>query len=585
MDTVRNESDRVDPGGLASLNESMRRGDISAWAGWRPEFIGFDEVLSMWREVSSRLGSPGYPDHINVYVNVPVCASLCRYCMYWKTRSDQVSLVDYVDYLVSAIDMWGSAGGRRKAFNCYVGGGTASILPAKSLQRVVDSLAGAFDFRNERTIEVNPDSFNRTKLKIVGDGGFNRISMGIQSLDRGVLAAVGRKNPGMAKLKDLVNGAGDFGILTNMDLICGLPGQTPESLQHDLLTLAAMRPDTITVYRFQATIGLDISPERRMQESRFAWHLGDVLNLAGQDRWSLDIRKDGDPVFMFATRVGSVLPYDTTRDYTFMDEQDRQLIGIGPGARSHIVGRMWATEVTPMDSVRAGCKPLFWGTRISPEEEALTAIRAALSSSGRADPRVAAEMAGIDSESLTAELLARVNSNGLLKVGQDSIEFCAEADESSRRTILDRLMPHEPCDEETSIRDSISRARSLGPLVPPVVREGIYRRRDCFLAARYDARSTVSPRVRAWFLVTGLDADNLTVAGARLMEVARDTLVFRSPDAGAALRVQISSPVNRECCFRSRHFMFSWAKDGAPLTAGETNVLEELKRITQACDP
>jgi len=245
MGTDREESSRADLEAREILTEKMRRGEISAWAGWRPDFMTFDDVLSQWRDVAPLLGSPGYPGNVNVYVNIPICASFCGYCMYWKTGVDRVSVPDYVDYLVSAIDAWGGAAGRVDALNCYIGGGTASILPAAGLARVVEALGGAFRFSNERSFEANPASFSPEKLEIVAAGGFNRLSMGVQSLDAAVLLGVGRKNPPEDRLGALVARARGLGMYTNVDLICGLPGQTPESIAADIKSVVSMTPDTL----------------------------------------------------------------------------------------------------------------------------------------------------------------------------------------------------------------------------------------------------------------------------------------------------------------------------------------------------
>lgn len=136
-----------------------------------------------------------------VYVHVPFCASVCRYCHFARTdRHDAADRERYVDDVLRELDLRlaagpSLAGGGRRVRSLYVGGGTPSLLAAKAWTRLLDGIRSRLPLRAdaEITAEANPESFTDAVADAWRDAGVGRVSLGVQSLDPAVLAWLGRR--------------------------------------------------------------------------------------------------------------------------------------------------------------------------------------------------------------------------------------------------------------------------------------------------------------------------------------------------------------------------------------------------------
>ena len=166
-----------------------------------------------------------------IYVHIPFCASRCAYCVFFST----LRLADAGErYVEAVID---EAGLRRDELHgegvktLYMGGGTPSQLPAHLLERLVTGLRGTFDLSGleEFTVEANPDDVTPDWCAALGPLGVNRVSMGVQSFEDGILRAIGRRHTAQQAVEAVENlrHAGINNI--SIDLIYGLPGQTTAS--------------------------------------------------------------------------------------------------------------------------------------------------------------------------------------------------------------------------------------------------------------------------------------------------------------------------------------------------------------------
>lgn len=180
-----------------------------------------------------------------LYVHVPFCVRKCAYCNFYSVPA-QTGFIFYIDAVLAECKEYGGVSFR----TLFVGGGTPSLLGAGNLTRLVDGLRGNFDLSHlvEATIEANPESATEETLEAALSLGFNRISIGVQSLSDGELKAVGRIHSagqavaaiGLAKKVGFRN--------LSADLIVGLPGQTWDSLWDSLEKLVAMGISHLSLY-------------------------------------------------------------------------------------------------------------------------------------------------------------------------------------------------------------------------------------------------------------------------------------------------------------------------------------------------
>ena len=209
------------------------------------------------------------PEDVSLYVGVPFCPTRCAYCSFVSADVGRTfSLMEpYVDALCREIAAAGAAvrrGGRRIR-SVYIGGGTPTTLSPALLDRLMGALEGAFDLSAcaEYTVEAGrPDTITAEKLSVLRERGCTRVSVNPQSMDERVLAAIGRAHSAADILQawDLVRRAGF--PYANMDLIAGLPADTPEGFRASLDQVLSLGPENVTVHTLALKKGSRLTLEK-----------------------------------------------------------------------------------------------------------------------------------------------------------------------------------------------------------------------------------------------------------------------------------------------------------------------------------
>ncbi len=195
------------------------------------------------------------PRDIAVYVGIPFCPTRCAYCSFVSQSVEKsFSLVPpYVDALVEEIRAGGrmvrEQGLRCRAF--YMGGGTPTTLTAEQMDRVLTAFEESFDRSacDEVTVEAGrPDTITAEKLAVLKAHGVDRVSVNPQTMEDHVLRAIGRRHTA-AELSAAMELVAKYGFPhVNMDLIAGLPEDTPEGFRRSLDTCIAFGTDNVTVH-------------------------------------------------------------------------------------------------------------------------------------------------------------------------------------------------------------------------------------------------------------------------------------------------------------------------------------------------
>ena len=195
------------------------------------------------------------PDEISLYVGIPFCPSRCVYCSFISAAVGQcLPLVEpFVEALCQEIEAAGALLKKRgKAVRTvYMGGGTPTTLSPGQLDQVLTALKTHIDLSRctEFTVEAGrPDTITPDKLAVLTAHGVGRVSVNPQSMDDEVLRRMGRPHTGadIRRAYGEVRAAGDFAV--NMDLIAGLPGDSPEGFARSLRQVLDMAPENITVH-------------------------------------------------------------------------------------------------------------------------------------------------------------------------------------------------------------------------------------------------------------------------------------------------------------------------------------------------
>ena len=297
--------------------------------------------------VVGRLGQGGARLPLSLYLHIPFCESLCYYCACNKiiTKHHERAEV-YLRYLNREIDLHTAHCGKGQVVSqLHLGGGTPTFLTDEGLRELMAMLKRSFTLApgGEYSIEVDPRTVDADRLAVLAELGFNRLSFGVQDFDPEVQKAVHRIQPA-EQVFALVASARKLGFESiNVDLIYGLPRQTPESFDRTLAQVTQLRPDRIALYAY-AHLPERFKPQRRIVSAELPTGAGKVSMLSrsleafmaagyvyvGMDHFALP-----DDALAVAKRQGRL--HRNFQGYS--TQPDCDLIGLGVSA----IGRVGAT--------------------------------------------------------------------------------------------------------------------------------------------------------------------------------------------------------------------------------------------------
>ena len=204
---------------------------------------------------------------LSLYIHIPFCESLCYYCACNKIITKHHERGEtYLCYLSREVDLYTAhLGAGQMVSQLHLGGGTPTFLSDSELRELMAMLRRSFTFApgGEYSIEVDPRTVDASRLATLAELGFNRLSLGVQDFDPAVQKAVHRIQPA-EQVFSLVASARALGFdSVNVDLIYGLPQQTPESFDRTLAQINELRPDRIALYAY-AHLPERFKPQRRI---------------------------------------------------------------------------------------------------------------------------------------------------------------------------------------------------------------------------------------------------------------------------------------------------------------------------------
>ena len=292
-----------------------------------------------------RAGSLALP--LSIYVHIPFCESVCYYCACNKViTKHHGKAAEYLRYLSREMELQVQhLGAGQSVSQLHLGGGTPTFLSDEELSDLMHMIRRHFTLvpGGEYSVEVDPRTVTRERLEVLHRLGFNRLSFGVQDFDPTVQKAVHRVQPA-EQVFALVEAARQIGFESvNVDLIYGLPLQTPESFAHTLTQVSLLRPDRIALYAY-AHLPSRFKPQRRILSAELP-SPGDKLAMLSA---SLDAL--GDAGYVYVGMDHFALPDDALavakrqgrlhRNFQgYSTRPDCDLIALGVSA----IGRIGAT--------------------------------------------------------------------------------------------------------------------------------------------------------------------------------------------------------------------------------------------------
>lgn len=398
----------------------------------RPDF-GEADYREQARLANTRAGVTP----LSIYIHIPFCHSLCYYCGCSKIVTRHPERAQrYLTALMREIALQGELfGPERTVRQLHLGGGTPTYLDAGQMRRLLDALGTHFSLEvgdnREFSIEIDPRTVSPHDIAELAEGGFNRISMGVQDFAADVQTAVNRVQSFEATrtLVEAARAAG-FGSVS-LDLIYGLPLQTVEGFSRTLDQVLDIRPDRLAIYSYAhlpdmfgaqrlipeaqlptAAVKLEIlrSTIERLTQAGYVYIGMDHFALAGDELTRAQARGELQRNFQGYSTHG-----------------DCDLIGLGITAIGR-VGHCYSQNTKEIKayeaSLAAGSLPVQRGLITTPDDRIRGAVIQDIMCQGRLDFGRIATSFGIDCRDYFADEIARLRpleADGLLELSFDGL--------------------------------------------------------------------------------------------------------------------------------------------------------------------
>ena len=289
---------------------------------------------------SQRAGADG----IALYVHVPFCLSKCPYCDFNTYQGIEGQFSDYLGAVIGEIAAWSRALAHPAVNTIFLGGGTPSYLPDGDVARILEAISAGYVVRKdaEITAECNPNDLTPERCADLRVAGINRVSIGVQSMDNGLLAMLGRRHDADEAAAALASCRRVGFDNVNLDLMYGLPRQSLEQWRDTVERTIALAPEHLSLYALTLEEG---TPLRR-------WVIDGRLPEPDPD-----LAADMYDFARAALRDAGYQHYEISNwsragresEHNLAYWRNLQWLGVGPGAHSSLGGCRFWTVRSPRD--------------------------------------------------------------------------------------------------------------------------------------------------------------------------------------------------------------------------------------------
>lgn len=386
-----------------------------------------DRIAAGWRETNIN------DNGLSLYTHFPFCRSRCLYCgCFTHIGKSEETRAAYLEVLKREVDaIFALIDPARKVHQLAFGGGTPTFINANQLTDYVKFLGNrvAFDAGAERSIEIDPRGVDGPYLDQLVELGFNRFSFGVQDMDPDVQKVINRVLD-ETKLENLIRHLRKEGIeAINLDLIYGLPGQTPDSFAVTIGKVTELRPSRIALFGYAHVPW--VSPHQKVMEKHNMPDPSERMELFGR-AFDLLIKAGYRHIGMdhFALPGDELLEALNNRTLTrnFMGYTTRRgldLIGIGASSISS-VGKTYVQNEKNIDTYMGTTNGSHWirGLELTPEDSLRREIILDLFCNFYLDTGAVADKFNIDFARHFApelEALESFREDGLIEITNNSL--------------------------------------------------------------------------------------------------------------------------------------------------------------------
>ena len=338
----------VRPGKLFSQLAKRLGSPDNAEEALKKEYFVTDSKIGLLRntwEVQQRVKCDKSPAACGVYVGIPFCPTRCLYCSFTSNRFKEDAAAKYLKALYKEIAAVSEMMEQRGLYaeSIYIGGGTPTSLTDSMFSEMVQSVSGAF--LRPKTVEFTvecgrPDTITEAKLKAIKTAGAGRISINPQTMKQRTLELIGRHHTPV-QIEEAFALARSCGMeCINMDLIAGLPQESPEDFEGSLRKVTGLGPENITVHTLAVKRGSRLIEE----DSGYSYRQGRKVRQM-LEKGSAILKEEGyEPYYLYRQKhmAGNFENVGYCRGNTAslynmrIMEEDQTIIALGAGGISKV---------------------------------------------------------------------------------------------------------------------------------------------------------------------------------------------------------------------------------------------------------
>lgn len=354
-------------------------------------------------------------EQAGLYIHIPFCLSKCAYCSFYSIAAPNL-IPEFIKALLREMAFWKSSSLPGQGFDTiYLGGGTPSLLLGGQIQEIMNAVNSAFviDRQAEVTMELNPGNVSPEYLRNLRAWGVNRLNIGVQSFDDGILKFLGRRHSAREAVCaiDAARAAGFYNI--GLDLIYGISGQDIRLWTETLERALSFVPEHLSCYQLSV----------EAQTPLFGRYRSEGLSLPAESE-ALD--------FFFATShrlaEAGYRHYEVSnfaRGNSFRSRHNMKYwrhipyLGLGPSAHSFCAGRRWwntADVAAYIQNLSEGKTPVRQSEELSAEQLALEALFLGLRTQDGIDLEQYQALYGVDLLTAKKQTLGQLVENGLVEI-------------------------------------------------------------------------------------------------------------------------------------------------------------------------
>ncbi len=349
---------------------------------------------------------------LGLYMHMPFCKSKCPYCDFYSV-TDNDDYRRYIDAMLLQMEDYASSAEPFTVDTIYIGGGTPSVVPEKLMFELMDGVYRNFKvfIDAETTIEANPATVTLGQLKKYRKMGINRISFGAQSMCDNELRALSRLHDteGFERSFELARKAGFDNI--SVDLMYGIPEQSPESLAKSISRIAELDPEHISLYGLKIEPGTPFDAIKETlalpdEDSEYQMYENSVSQLASLGYKQYEISNFCKP----GRECQHNMRYWHCGEY----------LGLGPGAHSYFNGNRFSFKksisdyITALEETDSDIDLTDECYKISPEERVGEYIMLALRTTAGIDTAEFNRLFNLDFERMYQDLLNAYVEGGFM---------------------------------------------------------------------------------------------------------------------------------------------------------------------------